>query len=350
MTDGGWDTAKDPQIDPKRISYGPSSSNIDRFSRAVAKISVAQILESADFCCSYRAPIETLAGVMLRYISHVGKLAVSHANSSGRFDCNVFDVIQALEEIESMHGFLGQSDLNRCLGNSSVIKDLFAFVGTEKEIPFARSIPRFPVAKDSKIPTLFHEIGNENTGNHIPHWLPAFPDAKMYENLSNFEGFGLREEQRKKKERPFFSLQKLFGSNGSDERDSFTETGAEKGKKLVPNNPFLVPAIPFGEREVSQVGTAGKISVIDSFAPLIEASKEEERNSEFETDERGEISHEKPVIRFRIGAGKKSIAKALCESTEKDLWFDFEKGDENHEIGLKKMRTEFVLKESMETD
>lgn len=109
---------------------------------------------------------------MIRYISHVGKLSVFYSNMSGRTNCNVFDVIHALEEIPSVQGFAGQSDPNHSLSSSGVVVDLYRF-GTEREVPFAGSITRFPVTRNRKVET-FQDAGNEVIGGHVPGGLPPF--------------------------------------------------------------------------------------------------------------------------------------------------------------------------------
>lgn len=103
---------------------------------------------------------------MTRYISHVGKLSVFYSNMSGQTDCNLFDVIYALDEIESVQGFTDQSDPNHRLSSSGVIVDLYRFE-TEREAPFAHSITRFPVVHSRKVET-FQDAGNEIVGGHIP--------------------------------------------------------------------------------------------------------------------------------------------------------------------------------------
>ena len=72
----------------------------DEFGRAVSRIAVAQICESAGFNGVKNAAIEALSDVTIRYLIDLGKIAEFYANLAGRSQCSVFDLILGLEDLE----------------------------------------------------------------------------------------------------------------------------------------------------------------------------------------------------------------------------------------------------------
>ncbi|XP_078153119.1 transcription initiation factor TFIID subunit 8-like [Carex rostrata] len=328
--------AKEPQIEPQTTTLmAKISTSNSQYGRAVSRISVTQILESTGFEHSYKRPIDALADVMIRYISHVGKLSVSYCNMSNRTNCNAFDVIHALEDIESVQGFTDQSDPN------SVVIDLYRF-GTKREVPFAGTITRFPVTRDRKVEILPDARKDEVVvGGHVPGWLPPFPDPVSYINCSVSNGSFVQSQPR---EMPHFSFGKFFSLNGLEGFAPIGRANVERENEAGQRNPFLVPSLPHGERHVSDIIIPGErkgISVIETFAPVLEGSGEEI------IEERGAISSNKrPVIRFRIGVDSKSMSKVLSlrgTGLKEDIWTLKEE-----EMDSKKRRAEMILKESME--
>jgi transcription initiation factor TFIID subunit 8 len=338
MTDGGGDVARDPQFNSQNALRTKISTSSSQYGHAVARIAVTQILESAGFENSYSRPIDALADVMIRYISHVGKLSDSYSNMSGRTNCNVFDVILALEEIASFQGFTGQSDPNHSLSSSGVVLDLSRFVGTGKEVPFAGSVVGFPVTHSRRVET-FQNAGNIVEG-HIPGWLPPFPDPESYINSSDSNECSVPSQQRGK---PHFSFGKFFSLNGSDRFAPNGNASLERENEAEQKNLFLVPPLPHGERQVSDITIPSErqhISVIKTFAPVIEGSREEI------IEEKGASSNKRPVVQFRIGLGMKSVSRMLSlrdSCGKEDSWTVKEE-----ETDSKKRRAEMILKESME--
>ncbi|XP_078177670.1 transcription initiation factor TFIID subunit 8-like [Carex rostrata] len=336
MIDGGGDAVRGSQIDPQNTLRTRISTSNSQYGHAVSRIAIAQILESSGFEHSYRRPIDALADVMLRYISHVGKLSVFYSNMSGRTNCNVFDVIHALEEIASVHGFSGQSDPNHSLSYSGVVLDLYRFVGTEKEAPFAGSITGFPVTRDRRVET--SQVAETVVGGHVPGWLPPFPDPRTYINSSDSDECSIPSQQSK---HPHFSFGKFFSLNGSGGFGPIGHNSVERENEVVEKNPFRVPPLPHGERQDLTIpGERKGISVIDTFAPVIGDSGGEI------IEERGAISNKRPITRFRIGVGRKSLSNVLTRrdtGTKEDSWTVKEE-----EMDSKKRRAEMILKESIE--
>lgn len=331
----------------------------DDFGRAVSRIAVAQICESTGFQSSQRSVLDALADVTIRYICSLGKASHCYANISGRKECNVFDLIQGLEDlVGSTHGFTGASDENRCLVSSGVIRDISRFVSTAEEVPFPRAIPRFPVLRSLKTMPSFAQIGETPAGKHIPDWLPAFPDPHTYvhtpvwnERTTDRRADKLEQtKQRRRAESSLLSLQQritCIGAAGSFPSDNTIDS---KGKQVVQNNPFLVPPLPHDSKQVSSLAipkydaTRKRFSVLETFAPAIEAAKV--GALECGASERKSLPSKRPPVHFRIGVDKKSISVPLSSGVlgnKSDSWFlrDDQKDD-------KKRRAEMILKEAME--
>ena len=110
MSDGGRESGRNQQTTSKKSRL---SSRGDEFSHAVTKIAVGQICESVGFHGSNRTAINAMADIMVRYICDLGKSANFYANLAGRTSCNVFDIIQGLEDLSLSRGFSGASDVHR---------------------------------------------------------------------------------------------------------------------------------------------------------------------------------------------------------------------------------------------
>ncbi|KAJ4975404.1 hypothetical protein NE237_000510 [Protea cynaroides] len=156
------------------------------FRKAISKIAVAQICQSVGFTGSQQSAHEALSDIATRYMEALAKSASSNANSCGRTECNIFDVIHAIEDMSSVQGFRGASDINKSLLDSDIIKDLISFVRWVDEIPFAKPIPCSNAGKRSRISRCLSEPRESCDQNkefsHISPWLPAFPDPSTYKN------------------------------------------------------------------------------------------------------------------------------------------------------------------------
>ncbi|XVF58442.1 hypothetical protein PTKIN_Ptkin07bG0067200 [Pterospermum kingtungense] len=149
-------------------------SKSDDYALALAKVAVAQLCESVGFHSFQLSALETLSDIIVRYIYSIGKTANFHAYLAGRVEVNLFDVIQGLEELGSGLGFAGSSDVDHCIANSGINRDIVLFVGDADNIPLACDVSQFPVIKEWKEMGSFKEKGEEPPGEHIPNWLPAF--------------------------------------------------------------------------------------------------------------------------------------------------------------------------------
>ncbi|KAJ9173172.1 hypothetical protein P3X46_016336 [Hevea brasiliensis] len=351
-----------------------SGSSGDEFAQAIAKIAVAQICESTGFQTFQQSALEILSDFTIHYISNLGKLAQSFANLAGRAEVNALDIIQGLEELGSSQGFAGASDVDHCIASSGTIRELVQYVSEAEDIPFAYSIPPFPVVRERKPVPSFLQIGEAPPGEHIPAWLAAFPDPQTYLQLST-ENEGAADSNtrkielaqlHKKIDRSLLNLQN-FASNGSGGPSSVAAIRGSEAKLAVEGNPFLVAPLQFGEKEVSHVVPPAKLSneaavrnpinqnsllgnhmsVLDTFAPAIEARKS--RLCDSEEGQKRVLLNQRPAVQFKIGIGKKSVGTAQELSLQNKgvekigPWHgkDGEKDD-------KKKRAEKILKQSIE--
>lgn len=144
------------------------------FSLALARIAVAQICESLGFQGFKQFALDTLSDLTCDYIRNIGKLSSFYANLAGRNQSNVFDVVHGLEDLGLLQGFVGGSDLDRCLLESGVVKEISRFVGESEDVRFAYSVPCFPVVKEHESRFSFLHAAETETGrvDNIPPWLP----------------------------------------------------------------------------------------------------------------------------------------------------------------------------------
>ncbi|XP_020257637.1 LOW QUALITY PROTEIN: transcription initiation factor TFIID subunit 8-like [Asparagus officinalis] len=357
MSDGGKESARENSNSKKKVI----PSGFDDFGRQIARIAVAQICEDAGFHSAHRSALDTLADIAIRFICELGKTSHFYANLSGRTSCNEFDIVQGLEDLGSSHGFASASDAHHCLVGSGVVREITQFVSLQEEVPFARSIPSFPVVRRSfGQPPSFVQIGEEPPKKHIPEWLPAFPDPHTYvhtpvwhERAADGRADKIEQaRQRRKAERSLLSLQKrLSGNDTSGFVQTVESSNLDKGKQVVVHNPFLAPPLrAAGEKDIpevvipDEVGDQKRISVLETFESVIEAAKT--GSFEDEAKEKRVLPKSRPTVHFKFGIEKKSVALPLSSKTsgvKNESWFlrDDEKDD-------KKRRAEMILKEAME--
>lgn len=371
MSDGGRESERGPEKPAPQRKPG-----CEEFAQAFVKVAVAQICESEGFQSFQQSALETLSDVTVRYIRDIGKTAHVYANQAGRTESNVFDIIQGLEDLGLAQGFLGASDIEHCLASSGTVRELAQYVGESEQIPFAYSLPQFPVVKDRKLTPSFLQIGEEPPGEHIPAWLPAFPDPGTYAQSStpNDRTTELKmakieqENQRRKPERSLLNLNQWLASNELEGPSSVDAGDAAKAKQAAESNPFLAAPLQYGEKEVSPVvlpvktklsndmttgnpivkyhGMDNHVSVLGAFAPNIEAMKSGLRDSE--EGHKKVLLNTRPTVQFKLGSGKKYLGSMLDSSPQNksfqvtESWFGRlnEKDD-------KKRRAEQILKESV---
>ncbi|CAK9162996.1 unnamed protein product [Ilex paraguariensis] len=368
MSDGGGESVRDSEHSTTTTT---TKSKSDDFAQSIARIGVAQVCESAGFQSFQQSALDTFSDVAVRYIREIGKTANHYASLAGRTDCNMFDIIQGLEDLGSVQGFSGNSDVNHCLYHSGTVKEIVQYVGTAEEIPFAYSIPRFPVVKERKPSLSFEQVGEMPPGDHIPTWLPVFPDPETYTNLPSgnvrgVESQGDRIEKasgHRKVEPSLLNLQQRLASNGPEAPLAADPADAAKAKRAFDTNPFLAVPLQYGEKVVSSVVLPDRLrdeavvqnnkhrvvenhaSVLETFAPVIEAVKS--GISDSEGGMKKVLLGRKPTLQFKFGTSKKFLGGAMNLRIEGAQRVDSSFVNDNGKDD-KKRRAEQILKKSME--
>ncbi|KAJ1377949.1 hypothetical protein SESBI_48344 [Sesbania bispinosa] len=98
-------------------------------------------------------------------------MAEFYSNLVGRPQCSVFNVIRVLEDLEVPLGFSSGGDGMRGIMN---------YVESMDEVPFAQSIPPFPVIRERRSIPSFEQMGEAPPSKHILAWLPALPVPHTY--------------------------------------------------------------------------------------------------------------------------------------------------------------------------
>ncbi|XP_057804358.1 uncharacterized protein LOC131019767 [Salvia miltiorrhiza] len=79
--------------------------------------------------------LDSLADIAIRYICELGKTSRFYANLAGRTGCNVFDIVQALEDLGTPQGFTGASEVHAdCAVSSGAIREIKVYVEAADEV------------------------------------------------------------------------------------------------------------------------------------------------------------------------------------------------------------------------
>ncbi|KAF5747870.1 putative TBP-associated factor 8 [Tripterygium wilfordii] len=337
----------------------------DEFGRAVSMVAVAQICQSVGFQGFKGSALDSLADITIRCLRDLGKAASFNANLAGRTECNLFDVIQGLEDLKLTQSFPGGSSWCSCLMSSGIMKEISEFVWSNDEIPYAHPLPRFPVIRSMRLIPSFVQMSETPPVKRIPAWLPAFPDPHTYVHtpMWNERATDLRADkieqarQRRKTERVLLSLQqRLVSSNGvvgTSASEDNENDGNESGIVCtVESGSYLL--VHFLEKDDSALandtnGAVGQshFSVLQAFATAIEIAK---GGINDEGDgEKTLFSGRPPCVNFKVKTSKKVFGEPFSLYHQKKgggrmmtrLWPDEERDD-------KKRRAEYILRLSME--
>lgn len=360
MNNGG--RVEDNEFDEKKIRVAA-----DEFGRAISKVAVAQICERVGFQSFNDTALEALADVAIRYVRDLGKIAKFYANVANRTECNVFDVIQGLEDLGSSTGFPGGSEICTSLVGSGAMKEIMEYVEVIEEVPFAQPVPSFPIVRDRRRTPSFVQMGETPGFKHVPEWLPAFPDPHTYihspvwnERTSDPRSDKVElARQRRKAENSLLSLQKRLLSSGSAvPSTSEAANGSKKSRFLAGSeNLFLASGLRRGEgdgssfvlptKDVNEPHMENHVSILETFAPVIEALN----GSVSESGENGEreLPDKRPAVRLNFNNGRKMIGDSLDlrlwnRGTGRiSSWFG-----RDDVMDDKKRRAEYILRQSME--
>ncbi|PIN11168.1 putative bromodomain transcription factor [Handroanthus impetiginosus] len=368
MSDGGEaEIKRDEKNNSNEKSDSIIRSGAGNFGRAISRIAVAQVCESIGFEGFKESALDSLADIAIRYICDLGKASRFYASVAGRTECNVFDIVQGLEDLGIPQGFSGASEIHTdCVVSSGAMREIRDYVETAEEIPFAQPVPQFPVRREPKRIPSFSQMGETPSFKHIPAWLPAFPDPHTYvrtpvwnERVSDPRTDKIElARQHRKAERSLLNLQQRLVCNGS----SVAATSAEpddEGNELGLNrmeNPFLAKPLQAGEKDVSLVSRPAKlshetqtekhVSLLETFAPAIEAMKD---GLDSGSDGEKILPKNRSSVFLELKGGKKVFGEPLDLRIRNKApgktgsWFGRE--DEKDD---KKRRVEFIIRQSME--
>nr|AAM61252.1 unknown [Arabidopsis thaliana] len=320
------------------------------FSHAAAKAAVAQVCESVGYENFKDPALESLSGFALQYILQLGKTATSFANLTGRSQCNVFDIILALDDLTDNNGEQGISSESCSLGRSIKLREIIDFVNSSEEIPSSQPLPSFPVAisdRSRKMIPSFVEIGETPPGKHIPLWLPAFPDPHTYketpmwiERVSDPRGDKIEQaRQRRKAERALLSLQRKLVCKISSRNPVWGDMDGVKEE--MRDDESELRSVSSGEK-VESLNRDG-LSVIEAFAPAMEAARDG-----FSSEAHTEWKKNKPVALSKLRTEKKFLGQPLDLSLQKkgeDRPISFVREEDRDD---KRRRAEFILRQCME--
>lgn len=355
MTNGGGEGGSQRrELQGKR-----SISRGNDFAYAVVRMAAAQICESVEissyqesqtreglrFSSFQETALESLTDVVIQYIQNIGKTANFYANMAGRVEGNALDIVQALEDLGSGLGFDGAHDVDHCLADSGVVKDIIRYTGEAEEIPFVYSLPRFPFNRGKRPAPSFSEIGAEPPDEHIPIWLPAFPETKMSNgseetNVDKIEG----DVQSRENGPSLSSMQQSVDVDRLKVQKSMDQKDVQKPTEEPEpeGNPFLAAPLWVGEKNVSRVFPPSELTkeeirtnhVPEKYMskshhiPALEAyalsDKINDKNRLAETEDgqkRDGGRTERALLRFKIGTRKASVCWTLNQCLEEKGWF-----------------------------
>lgn len=339
MSNGGG--VDDNEVNGKKHRVGS-----DEFGRAIAKIAVAQICERVGFESVNDSALESLADIAIRYVKDLGKAGKFYANLANRTECNVFDVIQSLEDSSSSIGFPGGSEVCTNLVKSSSMKEIMEYVEAIEDLPFAQPVSSFPIVRDRRLTPSFLQMGETPEFKHVPDWLPAFPDPHTYIHspVWNERSSDPRSDkvelarQRRKAENSLLTLQKRLLSNSPPHSTSEVSKKVRFGEKPV----------VLSNKQTNDVNMENHVSILDAFSPVIEALNSRVSESG-ENGERDVVFDKRPAVRLNFSNGRKLIGDSLDlrlwnRGTGRiSSWFG-----RDDVMDEKKRRAEYILRQSME--
>ncbi|KAF8106187.1 hypothetical protein N665_0145s0008 [Sinapis alba] len=347
----------------RRDSQGkknPSRGSND-FAYALARMAVAQVCESVEistfqesharegarFSSFQESALERLTDVVIQYIQSVGKTTQFYANMAGRVEGNALDIVQALEDLGSGLGFNGAHDVEHCLDDSGVVKDIIRYTGEAEEVPFVYSLPRFPFNRGKRRAPSFSEIGGEMPDEHIPVWLPAFPETKMSEeveetNVEKIEG----EVRSKENGLSLPSMQQPVDVDRLKVQKSMDQKDVQEPAQEPEGNPFLAAPVWVREKNVpyvlcpseptkeeisigdvpeKQMNKSHHIPPLEAYAPTGMIDDKSRLGGTEDGQKTDGARTQRALLRFKIGTRKTSM-----QSLEDKGWF-LEDGDKRWE-------------------
>ncbi|XP_022934759.1 transcription initiation factor TFIID subunit 8-like [Cucurbita moschata] len=362
MRDGGGSSMKSKEQQRSELRKCRGND----LGREVSRIAVTQMCNIAGFQSFKESATDALADIAIKYLCHLGRIAAFYANLAGRTECNVFDIIRGIEELESSQGFQGAWEPNHCLTNSGSVKSIVRYVNSVDEIPFAHPLPRFPVIRNREPIPSFVQIGEAPPSKHIPSWLPAFPDAHTYNHSALWrrkprepraEKIELA-RQRRKAEKSLLGLQKRLVSCGSERSGNgkIEFSGGESNSFLGSCLQEMEDGVGFpSETSIGKDGIS-HLSVPEVFAPAIEVIKGRGFPNSRD-DEANILPRARPLVHFKLETsrtflgGSMNLNAKVTGIRESVFWVrrDDERDQKhNKERDEKKRRVEYILRHSID--
>ncbi|XP_041998967.1 transcription initiation factor TFIID subunit 8-like [Salvia splendens] len=361
MSDGGEAEGTRDEQNGSNLRSGDGD-----YSRAISRVAMAQICEGVGFEGFNESALDSLVDIAIRYVCELGKTTRFYANSAGRTGCNIFDVVQGLEDLGKPLGFTGASEVHTdCVVSSGAIREIKEYVDMADEVPFAQPVPQFPVIRERRMIPSFLQMGETPAFKHVPQWLPAFPDAHTYvrtpvwnERLSDPRTDKIElARQHRKAERSLLNLQQRLVCNGSSVATTSAEPCNGGNGSGVNNNGNLSLEKPLEAEDIgvsrvsippklsSQAQTEKQVSLLETFAPAIEAMKD---GLDSGSDGEKTFPEKRDSVFLELKGGKKVFGEPLDLKIRKAVgrtssWFGHE-GEKDD----KKRRVEFILRQSLE--
>ncbi|XP_019059081.1 PREDICTED: transcription initiation factor TFIID subunit 8-like isoform X2 [Tarenaya hassleriana] len=304
----------------------------------------SQLREGVRFSSFQESALATLTDVAVRYVQRIGKTALLYSNMAGRTEGNASDIVQALEDLGSGLGFSGVSGIDYCFAYSGVVKEIIRYTGEAEEMPFAYSLPCFPINRGKRPAPSFPEVGARPPDEHIPVWLPAFPETKISVqseavNVRALDGDSdIAELDRQSKENGSAHLTEQQSSHGykPEFHKSVNQKDVENSTQEADVNPFLVSPLRFGKKQGSLVIRPVELSndaasinhgpemhmvnkhlvVLEALAP---ADKIAQNMFESEDGEKKVPVRTRSVVHFKIGTRKASMGWAVKQILEEKV-------------------------------
>ncbi|KAI3520241.1 hypothetical protein L1887_09534 [Cichorium endivia] len=136
--------------------------------------------ERVGFQSVNNSALESLVDIVVTYVKDLGNTVKFDAGIANRTECNVFNLIQSLEDSCSSIGFPGGLKFCSNLVRSSSMKDAMEYVEAIEELPFAQPVSTFPIVRNRRLTPSFLQMGETPEFKHVLDWLPAFPDLHTY--------------------------------------------------------------------------------------------------------------------------------------------------------------------------
>ncbi|CAH8355376.1 unnamed protein product [Eruca vesicaria subsp. sativa] len=340
------------------------------FAYAIARMAVAQICESVEvnvypqtregvrFSSFQESALDKLTSVAVQYIQSIGKTAQFYANVAGRVEGNSLDIVQALEDLGA-----GVSETDRCLADSSVVKDVIRYTGEAEEMPFVYALPRFPVNKEKRPASSFYEVGVEPPEEHIPVWLPAFPGTKSC-NPSEEANEG---EVASKENGPSLqSIQHPFNGGGGSSEVLKSPNDVRKLTEEVEGNPFLTAPLRFVEKGVfsvfhplelsinyvpdKHIGNNHSIPLLEASTPSDDTNKKNGLAKSEDGEKEDGARPQQTLLRFKIGTLKRPSCLAIKRSVQEQGWFHEGGGDKREKKSVIEENRQRINLETVDSD